>query len=205
MAWYNRLKIDVPKMISLVETFPCLWDPSSPEYSHKQKRENSWLIICRELFPRWHEVDAALQNQIEKDIRKRWRSVKDRYNRFQTEANRSGSSPSKFKFPFYDELQFLQTSRVLRPTEGNIDPPQEPTTDSTMGSEELVLQQPPQDISSQASEESNMAATEQQHPSTGGSSVAAATSVSGIHQQSQRGKKKKHKKPENKESQVLIP
>ncbi|KAM4015326.1 uncharacterized protein ACNLHF_001979 [Anomaloglossus baeobatrachus] len=172
-----------------VELIPCLMDSSTQDYSQKQKRQNSWTIICRELFPRWHEADAALQNKIENDIRKRWRSVKDRYNRFQTDANRSGSSPLKFKFPFHDELQFLHTSRVLRPTEGNIDCPQEPAQESSLDSEEMVLQQPPQDISSQASEESNMAATEQhENPSTGGSSVAAATSVSGIHPNTQRGK-----------------
>ncbi|CAJ0947971.1 unnamed protein product, partial [Ranitomeya imitator] len=52
------------------------------------------------------------------DVKKRWRSVTDRL----VKAHRtgSGSSPSKRRVPFAEQLQFILTSRNLRLTEGNV-------------------------------------------------------------------------------------
>ncbi|KAM4044012.1 uncharacterized protein ACNLHF_008118 [Anomaloglossus baeobatrachus] len=105
-----------------VESVPCLWDPCSLEYMMKVKRADCWLTICCELFPQWHEADAALQHKIELDVGKRWRSVKDRFNKIRTEGMKSGSSPKKPNFIYYEDLKFLCTSRQLRPTSGNITP-----------------------------------------------------------------------------------
>ncbi|KAM4018561.1 uncharacterized protein ACNLHF_007860 isoform 1-T3 [Anomaloglossus baeobatrachus] len=120
MAWYKRLKLDVPKIIRLVESMPCIWDPTCPEYLQKIRRSDSWISICRELYPQWDEADKALQKRIEQDVRKRWRSVKDRYNKIRREGTKSGRSPVQPNFIYYEDLKFLSTGRILRPTQGNI-------------------------------------------------------------------------------------
>ncbi|KAM4045366.1 uncharacterized protein ACNLHF_009192 [Anomaloglossus baeobatrachus] len=120
MAWFQRMKIDVAKLIAMVESMPCLWDPTCPDYMQKNKRMDCWGTICAELFPQWHEADAALQHKIELDVRKRWRSVKDRFHKIRNEGMKSGSSPKKPNFIYYDELSFLCTSRKTRETSGNV-------------------------------------------------------------------------------------
>ncbi|KAM4039844.1 uncharacterized protein ACNLHF_017824 [Anomaloglossus baeobatrachus] len=120
MAWFQRMKIDVGKLISMVESMPCLWDPTCPDYMQKTKRMDCWGTICAELFPQWHEADAALQHRIELDVRKRWRSVKDRFHKIRNEGMKSGSSPKKPNFIYYDDLSFLCTSRKNRETSGNL-------------------------------------------------------------------------------------
>ncbi|KAM4018778.1 uncharacterized protein ACNLHF_027082 [Anomaloglossus baeobatrachus] len=185
MAWYNRKKMDVPKLISLVESMPCLWDMASPDYSKKQLRENSWITVCRELYPRWHEADANLQNNIESDIRKRWRSVKDRFFKCLSECNKSGASPSKTHIAYQEELQFLCSGRVLRQTEGNIGEPEEPALESTINNE---------DQSSHASEELVVPPpiiVDPLCPTTSGSSTVAPISGTGGHE-IQRAKKRKN-------------
>ncbi|KAM4050698.1 uncharacterized protein ACNLHF_018181 [Anomaloglossus baeobatrachus] len=104
----------------MVESMPCLWDPTCPDYMQKTKRMDCWGTICAELFPQWHEADAALQHRIELDVRKRWRSVKDRFHKLRNEGMKSGSSPKKSNFIYYDELSFLCTSRKTRETSGNV-------------------------------------------------------------------------------------
>ncbi|CAJ0965813.1 unnamed protein product, partial [Ranitomeya imitator] len=52
------------------------------------------------------------------DVKKCWRSVTDRLMKAQKAE--SGSSPSKKRVPFADQLQFILTSRNLRRTEGNV-------------------------------------------------------------------------------------
>ncbi|CAJ0944055.1 unnamed protein product, partial [Ranitomeya imitator] len=52
------------------------------------------------------------------DVKKRWRSVNNRLMKAQKAE--SGSSPSKKRMPFADQLQFILTSRNMRRTEGNV-------------------------------------------------------------------------------------
>ncbi|XP_075181036.1 uncharacterized protein LOC142251872 [Anomaloglossus baeobatrachus] len=108
--------------VTQVECRPGLWDTACDEYHNKYKRHDWWTQICRELFPLLDEADKKLQFQIDKDVRNRWRSVKDRFQKDQAKANLSGSAAPSKKILFEDELQFLNTGRRLRPTEGNMMP-----------------------------------------------------------------------------------
>ncbi|KAM4019526.1 uncharacterized protein ACNLHF_000229 isoform 1-T1 [Anomaloglossus baeobatrachus] len=110
------------KSMRMVECRPGLWDTACDEYHNKYKRHDWWTQICRELFPLLDEADKKLQFQIDKDVRNRWRSVKDRFQKDQAKANLSGSAAPSKKILFEDELQFLNTGRRLRPTEGNMMP-----------------------------------------------------------------------------------
>ncbi|XP_077107349.1 uncharacterized protein LOC143765017 [Ranitomeya variabilis] len=52
------------------------------------------------------------------DVRKRWRSVTDRF--IKSLKTPSGSSPSRKRVPFAEQLQFILGSRSLRRTESNV-------------------------------------------------------------------------------------
>ncbi|XP_069610649.1 uncharacterized protein [Ranitomeya imitator] len=120
MEAYRRMGIDVGRLIDLVRDYPALWDPADESYKDKYFRELAWTKIVRDLIPDWDKYPGSTQQQIDNDVRKRWRSIRDRFTKFLNECSKSGSSPSKSKFPFSEELQFLVTSRTLRKTEGNM-------------------------------------------------------------------------------------
>ncbi|XP_069617368.1 uncharacterized protein [Ranitomeya imitator] len=103
-----------------VRDYPALWDPADESYKDKYFRELAWTKIVRDLIPDWDKYPGSTQQQIDNDVRKRWRSIRDRFTKFLNECSKSGSSPSKSKFPFSEELQFLVSSRTLRKTEGNM-------------------------------------------------------------------------------------
>ncbi|KAM4035001.1 uncharacterized protein ACNLHF_021715 isoform 2-T2 [Anomaloglossus baeobatrachus] len=119
---YRRMSIDVRRLIGLVESKPELWNSASADFTHRQKKADSWTWICRQLYPQWDEADVNLQLRIDGDVRKRWRSVRARFMKFVAKENNSGSSPNPNKCAFYNELQFTLNSRDLRPTQGHILP-----------------------------------------------------------------------------------
>ncbi|KAM4050632.1 uncharacterized protein ACNLHF_017628 [Anomaloglossus baeobatrachus] len=100
---------------------PAIWDPIDPAYSDRQFRHRCWMRIVNVLYPLFDSAPASAQRKIEEDVRKRWRTVRDRYHKFLQKSSKSGMSPAK-KCPYYYELQFLSTSRRLRSTEGNVNP-----------------------------------------------------------------------------------
>ncbi|XP_069624132.1 uncharacterized protein [Ranitomeya imitator] len=120
MEAYRRMGIDVGRLIDLVRDYPALWDPADESYKDKYFRELAWTKIVRDLIPDLDKYPGSTQQQIDNDVRKRWRSIRDRFTKFLNECSKSGSSPSKSKFPFSEELQFLVSSRTLRKTEGNM-------------------------------------------------------------------------------------
>ncbi|CAJ0934893.1 unnamed protein product [Ranitomeya imitator] len=74
------------------------------------------------------QVQAACSPRIEKhpevwdrsmgDVKKRWRSVTDRF--MKSLKSPSGSSPPRKRVPYADQLQFILGSRSLRRTESNV-------------------------------------------------------------------------------------
>ncbi|KAM4048907.1 uncharacterized protein ACNLHF_019946 [Anomaloglossus baeobatrachus] len=124
MTWYERMRLDVGKLIQLIEGMPAIWDPSDPAYSDRQDWHRCWMRIVHVLYPLFDSAPASVQRKIEDDVRKRWRTVRDRYHKFLQRSSKSGISPPK-KCPYYDDLHFLSTSRRLRSTEGNVNPLQQ--------------------------------------------------------------------------------
>ncbi|XP_077126978.1 uncharacterized protein LOC143782897 [Ranitomeya variabilis] len=109
---------------------PAIWDPADEAYKDKYARDNCWTRVFRDLYPDYDGYNCALQLKINKDVKQRWRSVRDRFQKMQSNLLKSGSSPTKGNFSLYEDRTFLLTSRTLRSTEGNIPAP-EPGEDST--------------------------------------------------------------------------
>ncbi|CAJ0942708.1 unnamed protein product [Ranitomeya imitator] len=101
-----------------IEKHPEVWDRASEEYKASASKRDAWPAIVTEIYPQWPQLPKAGQKIILEDVKKRWRSVTDRLMKAQKAE--SGSSPSKKRVPFADQLQFILTSRNLRRTEGNV-------------------------------------------------------------------------------------
>ncbi|XP_073424723.1 RNA-binding motif, single-stranded-interacting protein 3 isoform X3 [Dendrobates tinctorius] len=123
----------VQAQMAKVRDFQAIWDPSDEAYKDRYYRDHCWTKVLRRLYPDWDSCNNATQLQIEKDVKQRWRSVKDRFHKYVASCNKSGSSPTRHSFPFYEELQFLLTGRTLHSTQGNIDPPAEEDSEEASG------------------------------------------------------------------------
>ncbi|XP_066454896.1 uncharacterized protein [Eleutherodactylus coqui] len=72
------------------------------------------------MYPNWDSATAAVHSEILKDVKNRWRFVRDRYKKHEKDCEKSGMSPSEKKCPHQEILHFLRTSRALRASSGNI-------------------------------------------------------------------------------------
>ncbi|XP_066430932.1 uncharacterized protein [Eleutherodactylus coqui] len=136
LGWVPNLR---PTFNLQVESRPEIWDPAELGYSDRDIKADAWNAVCTEMYPDWDSATAATQSEILKDIKNRWRSVRDRYKKHEKDCEKSGMSPSKKKCPNQEILHFLRTSRALRPSSGNITaaaPTVETATADTEGQEE---------------------------------------------------------------------
>ncbi|XP_073412970.1 uncharacterized protein [Dendrobates tinctorius] len=113
---------------------PAIWDPADEAYKDKYTRDMCWSRICRQLYHEFDGYSVALQQKIMHDVKQRWRSVRDRFQKIQAKIGTSGSSPAKIKFSLYKDMCFLLTSRTLRSTDGNISPLPEDASQEAAGS-----------------------------------------------------------------------
>lgn len=105
-----------------VETHPELWDAAAEGYSDRQAREDAWTSIFRHLYPSWDGLTAKEQGTIEKDVKNRWRSVRDRFRKEMSMEEKTGSSPSKRKpYQYIHQLMFLRQTRQPCPTSSGLD------------------------------------------------------------------------------------
>ncbi|XP_069826986.1 uncharacterized protein [Dendropsophus ebraccatus] len=120
MASYCRMGINVPRLILLVKQQPSIWNVNHPKYRDRHSKNDIWKHICKTLYPEWNTLTPWLKKQIGKDVRNRWRSVRDQFRKYENDLGKRGSLPPKRKTSYSDILQFLHTGRELRQTEGNI-------------------------------------------------------------------------------------
>ncbi|CAJ0950045.1 unnamed protein product [Ranitomeya imitator] len=102
---------------------PPFWNMAAPGGKKTDGPRQDRICVTGRIGTDFH--DAYAVSQVGKglrgvlltveDVKKRWRSVTDRLIKAE-----SGSSPSKKRVPFADQLQFILTSRNLRRTEGNV-------------------------------------------------------------------------------------
>ncbi|XP_071982570.1 uncharacterized protein [Engystomops pustulosus] len=138
----NTYNFDVKSALQ-VKARPQLWDKTYKDYSDNQKRENLWHEICLEMDSRWASLPSREKWRQEEELRKRWRSCRDRFRKDLAIKEKSGSSPTNRRpYQHFDELMFLAPTRSLRSTQGNfVDEDSNQTREADMEDESLPMSQ----------------------------------------------------------------
>ncbi|XP_075715513.1 uncharacterized protein LOC142750394 [Rhinoderma darwinii] len=117
------MDMEVSALINLVHNRPEIWDTSIAAYSDRNAHEEGWTYVCRGLYPEWDGMLEREQGVIENDVRNRWRTVRDRFQKQLSKTPASGSSPSRCAtIAHFEELSFLIPCRELRRSQGNVPP-----------------------------------------------------------------------------------
>lgn len=86
------------RLIEAVQSFPCLWQGSSPSYKDLAARQNAWKEVANQV--------GGLSVE---ECTKRWKNLRDRFVRELKKAKLSDEAPSSC-WPLFDLLLFLQDS-----------------------------------------------------------------------------------------------
>ncbi|XP_077148268.1 uncharacterized protein LOC143808975 [Ranitomeya variabilis] len=111
--------IDIENLIEEVREREPLWNMADRRHADTGVTRRLWDEVCRNLFPRRESLHPQQQSKLVGKIRKRWRSLRDRFKReFNDEMKApSGSAGRKrSKYKYGQALSFLRRTMLSRVT-----------------------------------------------------------------------------------------
>ncbi|KRT82969.1 Myb/SANT-like transcription factor, partial [Oryctes borbonicus] len=120
------MEIDNELLITLVEERIVLWDKTAEDYKNRNKTLEAWKQICKVLKYGYDEMSEKEQNEIGKQVIKRWTNIKDSFLRWLKKYNdtiRSGAAANMRlrKYVYHDQLLFLKRVAAPNDTEDSLD------------------------------------------------------------------------------------
>ncbi|XP_077155172.1 uncharacterized protein LOC143817565 [Ranitomeya variabilis] len=109
--------IDIDNLIEEVREREPLWNMADRRHADTGVTRRLWDEVCRNLFPRRESLHPQQQSKLVGKIRKRWRSLRDRFKReFNDEMKApSGSAGRKrSKYKYGQALSFLRRTMLSR-------------------------------------------------------------------------------------------
>ncbi|XP_077112110.1 uncharacterized protein LOC143767585 [Ranitomeya variabilis] len=111
--------IDIDCLIDEVREREPLWNMADRRHADTGVTRRLWDEVCRNLFPRRESLHPQQQSKLVGKVRKRWRSLRDRFKReFNDEMKApSGSAGRKrSKYKYGQALSFLRRTMLSRVT-----------------------------------------------------------------------------------------
>ncbi|XP_037295505.1 uncharacterized protein LOC115451994 isoform X2 [Manduca sexta] len=109
---------DTETFIVAIQNRPIIWDSRLPEYSNKVAKRKAWEEINEIINSEFGEQTNEEKNACVVELQKKWKSIKDSYNReWLKEKNcpsGSGAKPRK-QYVYYTLLSFLPPLTEMRP------------------------------------------------------------------------------------------
>ncbi|KAG5892664.1 hypothetical protein JTB14_025458 [Gonioctena quinquepunctata] len=112
---------DTDKFIQTVEENPPIWEKGTKEYSDRGAKEKCWFNVGAGMFENWEEMtDADKQSQL-KDLKNKWRHIRDNFAKYINQKKSGDSAAKRKKYIYADALSFLLQSMSKRRRSGNFE------------------------------------------------------------------------------------
>ncbi|XP_073439458.1 uncharacterized protein [Dendrobates tinctorius] len=109
--------LDVDRLIEEVREREPLWNMADRRHADTHVTRRLWEEVCQNLLPRWEYLQPRQQTQECDRVRKRWRSLRDRFKR---EFNQEMRAPSgsagqrRTRYKYSRALSFLRETMLSR-------------------------------------------------------------------------------------------
>ncbi|XP_069601418.1 uncharacterized protein [Ranitomeya imitator] len=109
--------IDIEALIEEVREREPLWNMADRRHADTSVTRRLWLEVCRNMFARWEDLLPQQQSKLCSKVRKRWRSLRDRFKR---EFNEEMQAPSgsaarkKRRYRYGPNISFLRETMLSR-------------------------------------------------------------------------------------------
>ncbi|XP_076653158.1 uncharacterized protein LOC143359241 [Halictus rubicundus] len=105
---------DNDKLIATVQNFPALWDKSDRDYADRGKKENAWRKVMIAIYgnENIHKWEKDKQNEIGRDLQKRWKNLRNSFARELAKRKhcKSGSGRTWKTYMYFEQMSFLMPS-----------------------------------------------------------------------------------------------
>ncbi|CAH2243298.1 uncharacterized protein LOC120630844 [Pararge aegeria] len=107
----NSSPIDVDELINAVRARPPLYSRNERyEPGHRHTKKRLWLEVCKEVNPGFNELSATEKRDYDREVYKRWRSLRTCFTRelaLQRREKLEKSSKRRKRYEHYDALKFM--------------------------------------------------------------------------------------------------
>ncbi|XP_077137800.1 uncharacterized protein LOC143803927 [Ranitomeya variabilis] len=109
--------IDIDDLIEEVHEREPLWNMADRRHADTGVTRRLWDEVCHNLFPRWESLHPQQLSKLVGKVRKRWRSLRDRFKRefnaeMQAPSGSAGRKRSRYKHG--QALSFLRRTMLSR-------------------------------------------------------------------------------------------
>ncbi|XP_069623963.1 uncharacterized protein [Ranitomeya imitator] len=156
-------------MVASIQERGPLWDSRDPRHSDQGVLRRLWLEVAKSLWDGFDSASPAVKDKFLKQLKTRWRSMKDRFKRVMKKEGqiRSGAAASRTSIYKYSRiLQFLRPVLESREAHSSTREPVRPSG--------AVLRESPSDPSQPSHSESRSAPPQSGEPAAGPSDVPLA-------------------------------
>ncbi|XP_069601675.1 uncharacterized protein [Ranitomeya imitator] len=165
--------LNIDLMVASIEARGPLWDSRDPQHADQGILRRLWLEVAQTLWDGFDSANAKAKASFLKQLRTRWRSMKDRFKRgLKKEGQaRSGAGASRTSVYKHNRiLQFLRPVLESRETHSST----RETVQSSRRPSRAVLCEAPSELSRPSHSESRSATTQSGEPAAGPSDVPLA-------------------------------
>ncbi|XP_026727727.1 uncharacterized protein LOC113493894, partial [Trichoplusia ni] len=107
--------MDVDTFISVIHARPAIWDLHSDLYSNRNEKIKAWEEICYLFINNFKDKNRKEKSTavIAATLQRKWKSLRDSFNREIGKQNKSGSGASGRKeYIYFKQLSFLKRLKV---------------------------------------------------------------------------------------------
>ncbi|XP_077155161.1 uncharacterized protein LOC143817552 [Ranitomeya variabilis] len=145
LKWINM-------MVACIQERSPLWDSRDPRHADQVVLRRLWNQVAKSLWDGFDSASPTDKGNFVKKLKPRWRSMKDRFNKFlrkEEEQARSGAAAARTTYKFARLLQFMRPILGRRQTHSS--------TLEPVGPSGAVLHESPSDPSQPSHSESRLA------------------------------------------------
>ncbi|XP_033188072.1 uncharacterized protein LOC117236794 [Bombus vosnesenskii] len=101
---------DTEKFIGEIEKRPAIYDVNRSEYNDRNAKMTAWDEVCQVMVPNWARLTDEERNVEEKNLRGKWRNIRDYFMKelkLQKSQKVGPVGRKRKKYMYFDQLLFL--------------------------------------------------------------------------------------------------
>ncbi|XP_045464159.1 uncharacterized protein LOC123673618 [Harmonia axyridis] len=107
----KNIDFDMEEFISEIERYPAIWDMRSDLHSNRLEKSRAWEKVCLKFIDGYENKSSNEKNAGIYQLQRKWRSLRDCYNRDRNKARTIGPKGlRRRKYIYFDQLSFLSSS-----------------------------------------------------------------------------------------------
>ncbi|EZA53972.1 hypothetical protein DMN91_012090 [Ooceraea biroi] len=99
---------DTEKFIEEIERRPAIYDVNRGEYNDRNAKMTAWDEVCQVMVPNWARLTDEERNVEEKNLRGKWRNIRDYFMKeLKLQKTPGPTGRKRKKYMYFDRLLFL--------------------------------------------------------------------------------------------------